>query len=115
MFISGLAQTNIFPASNTYCVDSMPELAGDAIGSSYFTRYLAAALASAVCLKSINKIGVGWTCTYSAALLWIGFLCAVYLVKYGEDSDRIVPTAPTRIFVIQLHKHTIKSVIKIIC
>lgn len=85
MFISGLAQTNIFPASNTYCVDSMPELAGDAIGSSYFTRYLAAALASAVCLKSINKIGVGWTCTYSAALLWIGFLCAVYLVKYGED------------------------------
>lgn len=85
MFTSGLAQTFVFPASNTYCVDSMPELAGDAIGLSYFSRYLAAAVASAVCLRSINTIGVGWTCTYSAAMLWLGVGCAVVLIFFGEE------------------------------
>jgi len=84
MFLSGVAQTFIFPAVNTYCVDSMPELGGDGIGSSYFSRYLAAAVASATCLKSINGIGVGWTCTISAFVLWSGFACAVVLIKWGE-------------------------------
>lgn len=85
MFFSGLAQTVIFPASNTYCVDSMPEIGGDGIGSSYFSRYLAAAVASATCLRSIEAIGVGWTCTISAFALWSGFLCGVVLVKWGEQ------------------------------
>jgi MFS family permease len=84
MFFSGIAQTFIFPAVNTYCVDSMPEIGGDAIGSSYFSRYLAAAIASATCLKSINNIGVGWTCTISAFVLWSGFVAAVVLIKWGE-------------------------------
>lgn len=84
MFFSGVAQTFIFPATNTYCVDSMPEIGGDGIGSSYFSRYLAAAIASATCLKSIENIGVGWSCTISAFVLWTGFLGAIVLIKWGE-------------------------------
>ncbi|KAK6462642.1 A Q resistance [Scheffersomyces coipomensis] len=84
MFFSGIAQTCVFPASNTYCVDSMPELGGDAIGSSYFTRYIAAAVSSATCLRSIQSIGVGWTCTIGAFVLWLGLLCALVLIYFGE-------------------------------
>ncbi|KAK6198946.1 A Q resistance [Scheffersomyces amazonensis] len=84
MFFSGIAQTCVFPASNTYCVDSMPELGGDAIGSSYFTRYIAAAVSSASCLRSIQSIGVGWTCTIGAFVLWLGFGCALVLIYFGE-------------------------------
>ncbi|CAH2355750.1 hypothetical protein CLIB1423_33S00144 [[Candida] railenensis] len=83
-FISGVAQTFVFPASNTYCVDSMPELGGDAVGSSYFSRYIASAIASATCLRSIESIGIGLTCTISACVLWIALGCAVVLILYGE-------------------------------
>lgn len=85
MFFGGVAQMCIFPASNTYCVDSMPELHGDGIGSSYFSRYLAGAVATATCLKSINLIGVGWTCTISAAVLWVAFGCALVVIYWGEE------------------------------
>ncbi|CUM65591.1 uncharacterized protein PRCAT00003239001 [Priceomyces carsonii] len=84
MFLSGVAQTCIFPATNTYCVDSMPELHGDGIASSYFSRYLAGAVASATCLRSIDSIGVGWSCTISAFILWLGLVCSVILIRYGE-------------------------------
>lgn len=84
MFIGGISQTFIFPASNAYCVDSLPELGGDAIGSSYFSRYIASAVASATCLTSINKIGIGLTCTISAIILWVAAGCAFCLVLYGE-------------------------------
>ena len=85
MFISGVAQTCIFPAANTYCVDSMPELGGDGIGSSYFSRYIAAAVASATCLRSIDNIGVGWSCTISAFVLWVGAICGIVLIYFGEN------------------------------
>lgn len=84
LFIGGVAQTCIFPASNAYCVDSMPELGGDGIASSYFSRYIAAAIASATCLTSINNIGLGWTCTITAFVLWASFGCAVVLIYWGE-------------------------------
>ena len=85
MFLSGVAQTFVFPAANTYCVDSMPEIGGDAVGSSYFSRNIAGAVASATCLKSINSIGVGWTCTISGFILWVSFAFAVILIWKGED------------------------------
>lgn len=85
MFLSGVAQTCIFPAVNTYCVDSMPEIGGDGIGSSYFSRYMAGAVASATCLRSIQSIGVGWTCTISAFVLWMGAVCAIVLIYFGEN------------------------------
>ncbi|KAK6454670.1 A Q resistance [Scheffersomyces xylosifermentans] len=85
MFLSGIAQTCIFPAINTYCVDSMPEIGGDGIASSYFSRYLAGGVASATCLRSVQNIGVGWSCTISAFTLWLGFGLALYLIYFGES------------------------------
>ena len=85
MFLCGAAQVCIFPAINVYCVDSMPQIGGLAIASSYFTRYLAAAVASATCLRSVERIGVGWTCTISAFVLWSGLGCALVLIYYGES------------------------------
>lgn len=84
MFTSGVAQTIMFPATNAYCLDSMPELNGDGIASSYFTRFIAAAIGSATCLRSNDSIGVGWTCTISAGVLWAALVVNFILVFWGE-------------------------------
>lgn len=85
MFISGFAQTICFPSLNTYCVDSMPHLKGEAIASNYMIRFVSGAIATATVLKQINTIGVGWTCTISAVVLFGGFLSSLTLVYFGED------------------------------
>lgn len=84
MFLNGFAQTICFPSLNTYCVDSMPLLKGDAIASNYMIRFLSGAVATATVLKQINSIGVGWTCTISAGVLFGGFLLSLALVNSGE-------------------------------
>lgn len=84
MFVCGVAQTICFPSVNTYCVDSMPHLKGDAIASNYMIRFLAAAVASATILTQIKHIGIGWTCTISAFILWLGFLSNALLIVFGE-------------------------------
>ena len=83
MFIGGIAQTICFPSVNAYCVDSMPELGGDAIASNYFIRYIAGAVGTATCLIQIDNIGIGWTCTISAFILFGGFLSSLALVTWG--------------------------------
>ncbi|ANB13501.1 Dtr1p [Sugiyamaella lignohabitans] len=84
MFIGGVAQTCTFPALNTYCVDSMPQLKGTAVGGNYFIRFIASAVASAVALVCIQNIGVGWTSTICSFGLWLAFASVLILVKYGE-------------------------------
>ncbi len=85
MFIGGCAQTICFPSVNTYCVDSMPHLKGDAISGNYAIRFIAAAIGTATVLIQIQHIGIGWTCTISAAFLWVGFGCLYLLIRYGEQ------------------------------
>lgn len=85
MFIGGMAQTICYPSINTYCVDSMPQLRGDAIAGNYFVRFLAAGISSASVLTEIDAIGVGWTCTISGLFLMFGFLSCLVLIKYGEE------------------------------
>lgn len=85
MFLSGVSQTSIFPAVNTYCLDSMPELHGDGIASSYFSRFMAAAIGSATCLRSIEHIGVGWSCTISALILWLCLGLNFVSIYWGEN------------------------------
>jgi len=85
MFAGGCAQTICFPSINTYCVDSMPELKGDAIGGNYAIRFIAAAIGSATVLIQVKHIGIGWTCTISAGFLLIGFGCLMLLIHHGES------------------------------
>ncbi|CCH46881.1 putative transporter [Wickerhamomyces ciferrii] len=84
MFIGGFGQTICFPSVNSYCVDSMPQLKGDAISGNYAIRFIAAAIGSATVLIQINHIGIGWTCTISACFLWTGSFALFLLIRYGE-------------------------------
>lgn len=89
LFFNGFGQSCVFPSVNTYTVDSMAsKIGGAAVGSNYFVRFLASALASGVCLKQIQDIGIGWTSTISAFVLWIGFILVLVLHKYGEQIRR---------------------------
>lgn len=88
MFINGFSQTMCFPSVNSYCIDSMPNMAGDSISNSYFLRFLWTAVASGSVLPSVNNIGIGWTSTISAFIIWFGFLCCIITLLYGEKLRR---------------------------
>lgn len=102
MFIGGFAQTICFPSLNTYCVDSMPQLKGDALASNYTIRFVAGAVATATVLQQINLIGVGWTSTIAALILFGGFASSFALVLYGEQ----MRTKPTRTEEVQVEQGT---------
>lgn len=84
LFVYGASQGSSFPSINTYCVDLMPELSGDAIGGNYFARYFLGVISSAACLPAIENIGVGWTCSIGGFITFAGGIASVILVKYGE-------------------------------
>lgn len=85
MAVNGFCQTATFPTINSYCVDSMnSKVGGSAVGSNYFVRFLASALASGTCLTSIRNIGIGWTSTISAIVLIIGSSCIICLIIFGQ-------------------------------
>lgn len=85
LFFNGFAQTTLFPSLNTYTVDSMASrIGGAAVGGNYFIRFLASALSSGICLELIDGIGIGWTSTISALVLWCGFALVIVLIRYGE-------------------------------
>lgn len=84
LFLGGVAQTVCYPSINTYCVDSMPQLRGDAIAGNYCVRFIAAAVSSASCLPELNALGVGWMCTISALFLFAGFGSSLTLIRFGE-------------------------------
>lgn len=83
MLFCGISQTICFPSLNAYCIDCLPHLKGDAIASNYMIRFVAAAVASATVLTQIDNVGIGWTCTISSVILWIGFACALILIYGG--------------------------------
>jgi multidrug resistance protein len=84
LFFNGVAQTFCFPSLNAYCVDCLPHLGGDAIASSYFSRYIAGAIGAGTCLKQIEHIGVGWTSTISAFVLLAGYGACLILIAFGD-------------------------------
>ncbi|KAF1811055.1 MFS general substrate transporter [Eremomyces bilateralis CBS 781.70] len=69
MFIQGVAQLFCFPSLNTYCLDVVQERSAEVVAANFMLRYFFAALGTATCLPSIQKIGVGWVSTICAAFL----------------------------------------------
>jgi MFS family permease len=69
MFLQGVAQLFCFPSLNTYCLDVMQRNSAEVIAGNYMIRYLFAALGTATVLPAVDKIGVGWFSTISAAFL----------------------------------------------
>ena len=84
MFISGIAQLFVFASLNTYCVDVMQKRSSEVMGANYAVRYVIAAVGSATCIPLIDVIGVGWTNTISAFLLFVGFGILLLTIRWGE-------------------------------
>lgn len=51
-------------------------------------RYTFSAAASAFVLPMIQKIGVGWTNTFSAGMVWVAFGLILLTIRYGEEMRR---------------------------
>lgn len=69
MFLQGVAQLICFPSLNTYCVDVMQKRSSETVAGNYVMRYVFAAAGTAASLPTIERIGVGWFSTISAAFL----------------------------------------------
>lgn len=85
MFLQGIAQLFCFPSLNTYCLDVMQGQSAEVIAGNYMIRYLFAALASATVLPAVERIGVGWFSTISAAFLVAGSLATGSAVLWGKS------------------------------
>jgi hypothetical protein len=84
MFISGVAQLFVFASINTYCVDVFQSRSAEVIGTNYALRFVISSVGTATVIPMIDAIGIGWTSTISAFLLWIGWGLILVLLRYGE-------------------------------
>lgn len=85
MFIQGVAQLFCFPSLNTYCLDVMQSNSAEAVAGNYVIRYVFAAAGTAACLPVIERIGVGWFSTISAAFLVVAAAGTWATAKYGAQ------------------------------
>lgn len=85
MFMQGVAQLFCFPSLNTYCLDVMQGRGAEVIAGNYMIRYLFAALGSAFVLPAVEKIGVGWFSTISAAFLAVSAAATWSAVVWGRE------------------------------
>ena len=83
MFVQGIAQLMCFPSLNTYCVDVMQRRSSETVAGNYVIRYVFAAAGSAACLPTIERIGVGWFSTISAAFLVVAALGTWVTAEHG--------------------------------
>lgn len=85
MFSQGIAQLFCFPSLNTYCLDVMQGAGAEVIAGNYMIRYLFGALGSAFVLPAVEKIGVGWFSTVSAAFLVVSALATWAAIIWGRS------------------------------
>jgi hypothetical protein len=85
MFLQGMAQLFSFPSLNTYCLDCMPGNGAEVIAGNYMVRYLFGALGTATVLPAVEKIGVGWFSTISAAFLMVSALATAAAIAWGKS------------------------------
>jgi hypothetical protein len=52
-------------------------------------RYTFSAAASAFVLPMIHALGVGWTNTFSAGMVWVAFGLILLTIRYGEWMRRV--------------------------
>lgn len=86
MFFQGFTQLWALPSLNTYLVDVLQDkgLSAVAVAGNYLSRFLFAAVASAVCLPAIQAIGVGWYSTISGLFITVTAALTWLLTRYGE-------------------------------
>ncbi|KAJ7277299.1 major facilitator superfamily domain-containing protein [Mycena rebaudengoi] len=85
MFIQGCGQLFCNPSLNAYCLDVIPSRSAEVIAGSFMIRYFFAALASAVVLPAVEKIGVGWFSTISSAFLVVAGVGVHCTALWGQS------------------------------
>lgn len=92
LFFTGHTVTGAFSSLNTLVVDCNIESPATAVAANNLFRCLFGAGAVAAAVPLIERIGMGWTCTFVAAI-WLVFsplLWAVYKLGYGwREQKRI--------------------------
>jgi len=84
LFFDGVGLMFVLTPTNTYCVDVMQHRSAEVIATINCVRYVFSAAASAFVLPMIDAIGVGWTNTFSAFIVWIGAALTLFVIRYGE-------------------------------
>ncbi|GAA6038819.1 hypothetical protein JCM8097_002911 [Rhodosporidiobolus ruineniae] len=85
LFVDGVGLMCILTPLNTYGVDLMPVRSSEVIAVNNACRYIISAAASAFVLPMIQAIGVGWTNTFAALLVWAGFGIILFLIRFGRQ------------------------------
>ncbi|GAA5992480.1 hypothetical protein JCM10908_000839 [Rhodotorula pacifica] len=78
LFIDGIGLMCVLTPSNTYCVDVMPTRSSEVIAINNACRYALSAAASA-----FKRIGVGWTNTFAALVVWLGCGMVLVTIRFG--------------------------------
>ncbi|GAA5998827.1 uncharacterized protein JCM10292_005729 [Rhodotorula paludigena] len=81
----GLAFACVLTPSNTYIVDALPMRSSEGIAVNNACRYVLSAAASAFVLPMIKAIGVGWTNTFAAFIVWLGCGLVLLTIRYGDQ------------------------------
>lgn len=85
MFIAGFSQCMILPCVNAYPLDALPiEMVSSAVANSYVLRFLASGVINGTIIIQIDNIGIGWTCTITAGVIWLGCICSILVILNGE-------------------------------
>jgi biotin transporter BioY len=66
-------------------LDVMQNRSGEVIGGNYLIRFVFAAAGTAVALPAIEKIGIGWFSTISAAFLVFSAGLVWLTILYGKE------------------------------
>ncbi|GJN94388.1 hypothetical protein Rhopal_007468-T1 [Rhodotorula paludigena] len=75
----------VLTPSNTYIVDALPMRSSEGIAVNNACRYVLSAAASAFVLPMIKAIGVGWTNTFAAFVVWLGCGLVLLTIRYGDQ------------------------------
>ncbi|KAL4917520.1 major facilitator superfamily domain-containing protein [Aspergillus aurantiobrunneus] len=89
-FVGGTGLMGSFNGLNTYTAEAIPSHRAEVISGKYIIQYIFSAGASALVVPLIDKIGVGWTFTISAAFTLTGAVLVLIIARCGIDMQRWV-------------------------
>ncbi|GAA6017760.1 hypothetical protein JCM10207_000488 [Rhodosporidiobolus poonsookiae] len=89
LFVDGVGLMIVLTPANTYCVDVMGARASEVIAVNNACRYVLSAAASAFVLPMIQAIGVGWTNTFAALFVWVGFGIVLATIRWGGKMRKL--------------------------
>ncbi|KAL4943913.1 hypothetical protein BDV06DRAFT_234158 [Aspergillus oleicola] len=87
-FVGGTGLMGSFNGLNTYAAEAVPRKRAEVISGKYIIQYIFSAGASALVVPLIERCGVGWTFTISAAFTLLGAFLVLLIARWGIDMQR---------------------------